>query len=63
MDDYIADKLALAALGELFKSERIASIIRRPARAFGGRTALELIKEGRIQEVKQAYEQGLTYQG
>lgn len=63
MEDYIADRIANTALSEIFKNEQIASVIRRPARAFGGKTALDLIKEGRIAEVKRLYEQGLTYQG
>lgn len=65
-----ADKAALveqvreqvARLIRLFRPDRLAQVIRRPAEVFGGRRALDLILEGRIAEVVDTYEFLLTYQ-
>jgi hypothetical protein len=57
------DAQAVEVLGHIFKSERIPDIIRRPASAFGGRRAIDLIREGRIAEVLAGYEKATTYQG
>jgi hypothetical protein len=57
------DEQAIKVLGHLFKRDRIPDIIRRPTRAFGGRRAIDLIREGRIAEVLIGYEKATTYQG
>lgn len=53
---------ALDRLLAIFRRDRLASVIRRPARAFGGQTPLEWILEGRIEEVAERYDYGLAYQ-
>lgn len=56
MTEEDAAALAIARLSVLFLPSRIPELIRRKAELFGGRTALEWIKEGRIEEVVQRYE-------
>ncbi len=53
---------ALDRLLAIFRRDRLASVIRRPARAFGGQTPLEWILEGRIEDVAERYHYGLAYQ-
>lgn len=53
---------ALDRLLGIFRRDRLASVIRRPARAFGGQTPLDWIREGRIEEVAERYDYGLAYQ-
>ena len=53
---------ALDRLLGIFRRDRLASVIRRPARAFGGQTPLEWILDGRIEEVAERYHYGLAYQ-
>ena len=52
----------MQALSHFFKRERIPDIIRRPARVFDGRRAIDLICEGHIAQVIAAYEKATTYQ-
>ncbi len=47
---------------QLFEIHRLPMVIRRQAEMFSGRTALDLIFEGRIQEVADLYEAALLYQ-
>jgi DNA-binding transcriptional regulator YiaG len=54
---------SLLRLLRLIKPERLATVVRRPAEAFGGRRALDLIIEGRIREVADTYDALLTYSG
>ncbi|HRC85091.1 MAG TPA: hypothetical protein PK413_05740 [Thermoanaerobaculia bacterium] len=54
---------ALNLLLELFRPERLPLVIRRPARVFEGKTALDWILAGRIREVAARYDVALHYQG
>lgn len=53
---------ALSRILSHVKSHRVAAAIRRPAKAFDGRSALALILDGRIAQVAHAYEFALSYQ-
>lgn len=46
----------------LFEPHRLPIVIRRPAEIFAGRTALDWIFDGRIQEAADFYEAALLYQ-
>jgi hypothetical protein len=52
---------ALLRLLRLARPDRLAQVVRRPAEAFGGRCALDLIVEGRIAEVAETFEAILEY--
>jgi hypothetical protein len=52
---------ALLRLLRLVRPDRLAQVARRPAEAFGGRCALDLIVEGRIAEVAETFEAILEY--
>jgi hypothetical protein len=52
---------ALLRLLRLVRPDRLAQVVRRPAEAFGGRCALDLIVEGRIAEVAETFEAILEY--
>jgi hypothetical protein len=52
---------ALLRLLRLVRPDRLAQVVRRPAEAFGGRCALDLIMEGRIAEVAETFEAILEY--
>lgn len=62
MTEQEAEDLAVEALRPFFKEDRIPDIIRRPAGAWEGRRAIDLIMEGRVEEVRETYDRGLTYQ-
>ena len=47
---------ALLRLLRLVRPDRLPQVVRRPAEAFGGRCALDLIMEGRIAEVAETFE-------
>jgi hypothetical protein len=47
---------------KMFRPERLADVIRRPARSFGNRRALDWILEGRIEEVADEYDRRFRYQ-
>lgn len=49
-------------LQRLFETHRLPMVIRRPAEMFAGRTALDWIFDGRIQETADLYEAALLYQ-
>lgn len=49
-------------LQQLFEAHRLPMVIRRPAEMFTGRTALDWIFDGRIQEAADLYEAALLYQ-
>jgi len=51
----------LLRLLQLIQPDRLPQVIRRPAEAFGGRCALDLIMEGRIKEVAETFESILEY--
>lgn len=53
---------ALRRLQDLFRPDRLPTVIRRPARLFDDETALEWILRGRIAEVADRYEDALLYQ-
>jgi transcriptional regulator with XRE-family HTH domain len=59
----LAAEAALRRLLDLFKPERLASAVRRPAELFAGDTAHEWILRGRIDDVAERYETALSYQG
>ncbi len=46
----------------LFRPDRLPQVIRRRAEAFNGERALEWILDGRIAEVADRYDSGLSYQ-
>ena len=46
----------------LFRPDRLPQVIRRRAEAFDGERALEWILDGRIAEVAERYDSGLSYQ-
>jgi hypothetical protein len=52
----------LSRLLRLFRLDRLAEVLRRPADAFGGQRALDWILQGRLQEVADRYERELAYQ-
>lgn len=45
----------------IFRPERLPQVIRRRADAFDGERALDWILDGRIAEVAERYDQGLSY--
>lgn len=53
---------ALERLLKMFRLERLAEAVRRPAKLFEGKTALSYILQGRIAEVADRYEVLLRYQ-
>lgn len=53
---------ALSRLLRLFRLDRLAEVMRRPAEAFGGQRALDWALQGRLQEVVERYERELAYQ-
>jgi transcriptional regulator with XRE-family HTH domain len=59
----LAAEAALRRLLELFRPDRLAAAVRRPADLFAGDTAHEWILRGRIDEVADRYETALSYQG
>jgi transcriptional regulator with XRE-family HTH domain len=61
--EILAADAALRRLLELFRPERLAAAIRRPAELFEGDSAYEWILRGRIAEVADRYENALSYQG
>lgn len=52
----------LSRLLRLFRLDRLAEVMRRPAEAFGGQRALDWVLQGRLQEVADRYERELAYQ-
>lgn len=54
---------SLRRLLNLIKPESLPSVVRRPARLFGGESALDWIRSGRIDEVASRYEIAFAYQG
>ncbi len=52
---------ALGRLREIFRPDRLPQLIRRRADAFGAERALAWILDGRIAEVAEAYDSGLSY--
>jgi DNA-binding transcriptional regulator YiaG len=54
---------SLQRLLRLFKPESLSSVVRRPAKLFGGESALDWIRLGRIVEVADRYESNFAYQG
>jgi len=54
---------SLQRLLRLFIPVSLASVIRRPAKLFGGESALDWIRSGRIAEVADRYESNFAYQG
>jgi len=58
----IATEAGLQRLQDLFRPERLPTVIRRPAELFDGETALDWILRGRIAEVADRYETVLVYQ-
>lgn len=58
----LAAEAGLRRLQDLFRRERLATAIRRPADLFGGERALDWILRGRIAEVADRYETALLYQ-
>jgi transcriptional regulator with XRE-family HTH domain len=61
--EILAAEAALYRLLELFRPERLAAAIRRPADLFAGDTAYDWILRGRIDAVADRYETALAYQG
>ena len=59
----LAAEAALRRLLELFRPERLAAAVRRPAELFASDTAYEWILCGCIEDVAERYETALTYQG
>ena len=57
-----AAESALRRLQDLFRPDRLASVIRRPVELFDGESALDWILRGRIAEVADRYETALLYQ-
>ncbi len=53
---------ALSRLLRLFRLDRLAEVMRRPADAFGGQRAIDWALQGRLQEVADRYERELAYQ-
>ena len=53
---------SLSRLLRIFRRDRVADVVRRPAELFGGSTALDLILSGRFDEVVELYDHALTYQ-
>lgn len=49
-------------LQHLFEPHRLPMVLRRPAEMFAGRTAMDWIFDGRIQETADLYEAALLYQ-
>jgi transcriptional regulator with XRE-family HTH domain len=58
----LAAEAGLRRLQDLFRPERLATVVRRAADLFDGDTALEWILRGRIAEVADRYETSLLYQ-
>jgi transcriptional regulator with XRE-family HTH domain len=59
-------KAADTALGRMlaiFRPERLPDVIRQKVELFQGRAALDLILEGRIEEVANLYDAAFSYQG
>lgn len=54
---------ALRRLLRIFRPDRLASVIRRPAPLFDGASAFEWIRHGRIREVADRFETAFQYQG
>jgi hypothetical protein len=57
----IAAGNSLNQLLGLFRPERLPQVIRRRAEAFNGERALDWILDGRIADVAERYDQGLSY--
>jgi hypothetical protein len=57
----IAAQTALDRMLWLFRPERLPQVIRRRAEAFDGERALDWILDGRIAEVAERYDTGLSY--
>lgn len=60
--EILVTESALRRLQDLFRPERLPTVVRRPAELFDGETALEWILRGRIAEVADRYETALLYQ-
>ncbi len=54
---------AVRSLEETFRPERLPQVIRRRAPVFNGERALDWILDGRIAEVAERYQRGLSYLG
>lgn len=59
----LAAESGLRRLQDLFRAERLPTVVRRPAELFDGETALAWILRGRIGDVADRYEKTLLYQG
>jgi transcriptional regulator with XRE-family HTH domain len=57
----VAAGAALERMLWLFRPERLPQVIRRRADAFNGERALDWILDGRIAEVAERYDSGLSY--
>ena len=57
----IAAGTALDRMLWMFRPERLPQVIRRRAEAFDGERALDWILDGRIAEVAERYDSGLSY--
>lgn len=57
----VAAETALDRMLWLFRPERLPQVIRRRAEAFDGERALDWILDGRIAEVAERYDSGLSY--
>jgi transcriptional regulator with XRE-family HTH domain len=56
-----AFRSALDTLKHLFRAERLREVLRRPADLFGGRPAIDLIRNGELQIVAEKYDRALEY--
>jgi transcriptional regulator with XRE-family HTH domain len=61
--DLLRTEAAVDRLLGVFRAERLAFVVRRPAELFSGESALDWIFRGRIGEVADRYEMALSYQG
>jgi hypothetical protein len=57
----VAAGSALDQLLGIFRAERLPQVIRRRAAGFDGERALDWILDGRISEVAERYDRGLSY--
>jgi hypothetical protein len=56
-----AIRLAIERLSYMFPPDRIKTVIERTAYIFGGRRAIDLIQEGRMEDVIEGYERTFDY--
>jgi RNA polymerase sigma factor (TIGR02999 family) len=58
-----AADISLGRLLGIFRADRLPDVIRRKVELFRGRSALDLILEGRIEQVADSYDAAFAYQG